>query len=307
MKKKILPILLISGLFYSQSVKVDQPVSTQIFNIINSSDIASTNPGDVTTRGIFVADEFTLTERIKVGKVKFYGQGEPNFVNDLVKVQVNIYKDNFGIPAGIPLKNNTGQVIGAGVSKGSSELNIVDLGNNIYTIEVDLSNWMFPLYLESNTKYWANINPYVLKNDNFFAQSNWYAFPANLIGQESKFIDPWDLMMGSYTSWTNTSNIVSQIKGIAFTIEGVTALGTNEAVSNFKKITLRNTYVDNEIVLDNKFNEKILSTSILDASGKLVSSFNTLQRDVSNLPAGKYFLVVQIQNGEKINLNFVKK
>ena len=292
----------------AQIPKVNQPIKDNLINLVNSgTSYYLTTPNNAQWRAVYIADDFTLPEDITISAIKIYGTATPEFINSFNVLSINIYNDTQGKPSGIPDAFGTGMIYGAKLLRNNtSDVSITNTSGSDYTITATI-NSVAPVNLNKNTKYWLNVTPFVASNGApFYQQPIFYSYHANLVGDISKFVVPYNVMMQGYTSWTDTTTL-QPFQGLAFTIEGVTRLGTKEFYSNFKKVQLKNSTVSNLVEITEAGAEKISHSDIYAVTGQKMGTFTGYTYDSSALSTGKYHLVVTLSNGETVRLNFMKK
>ncbi|WP_300671390.1 T9SS type A sorting domain-containing protein [Soonwooa sp.] len=294
MKIKILAVLtLASSWMFGQKVVLDQPRNSASVDIISSV--------NTDNKGIYVADDFDITENTDITKITFYGVGDTNFLKPNTTFYCYLMTDSNDAPVGIPNKSN---IVGAFAASLLGKLSYEDLGGNDYKFMVDTSAVPFFKGLTPGT-YWLSIAASVEPNDNFFAQTNFYLQPANQQLNPAKFVDPNDFMMMSYTQWRNASTVSTGFKGIAMKIEGINSLGTHEVLDqskfSFKIAKINSSNVQVKAVGNDAFD----SVKIMDANGRLIFSSTKDIIDVSHFSKGLYLFEVKSKNGAVSQIKYL--
>lgn len=198
----------------AEDVVVDQPVggTTGIISITNNTDI------------VVCADDFTLTEPIRVDNVTFYGfNNNQNLPSSLLGAKLWIYADSGGAPAGDPT-NPGSEMLFLDIADGDPGFSYVDQGLGGYDITIDVSTVNGSDYVLAPGTYWVAFAPVMNIPDITSAgdRYNWYMSDFTGTGN-AVLIDPGDLFgMGVFT-WGSILSLTGNVDSLAFTIEGVPA------------------------------------------------------------------------------------
>lgn len=245
---------------------------------------------------IIAADDFQLTEAVKVDKFVFYGTQDYDDLPDyLLGAKMYIFNDDNGKPAGTP--TNASNAVAAINLRGSSAIAISTENPWEFTIDVNVTQALGQtLTLDANKRYWVAFAPIVDLGDEYGADSSeifyWAGTPTGNFA-EPVLIDEEDLFQAGATDWSTISDLTGDpMPGMAFSITGETALGTGEVYSNRKNVSV---YPNPAVSIVNvKANGKhaITKTEIYDMNGKLVTSSASNSIDVEKLPKAVYLVKV---------------
>lgn len=251
---------------------------------------------------IFSADDFKLTEKTKIDKFVFYGsQSYDDLPDYYLGLKMYIFNDNNGVPAGKPSDLATAVAV-IDIDENNSSATVTGADTE-FTFEVNVSQALgHDLILEANKKYWVAFAPKVELGDDFGAdQDETFYWSEGAAGQLSPamLIDEDDLFEAGATSWSSISSLIGEaFSGLAFTITGDSALGTQEVYSNLKNVSIYpNPTVDVINLRSNKKNN-ITKAEIFDMNGKLVINSTKTAINVEALPKGVY--VVKVYSGDEV-------
>lgn len=317
MKKVYLLGAVISAMCFNAQnlteVSVSQPVNqlpTKAVGVIYTQPIegASGIVADVLANGTYVAaaDDFILTETSTISKISITGFQQNGNLETAISqgLIMYIYADKAGVPNGNPSNTAVTPLAKIDISKTSPAYSLVkDVTTYTYTVNVPLAIGT-SLTLNKNTTYWVvfaaktNLTAYTGAS-----RFNW--FTAALVGNKAKLIDPNNAFGAGATDWTDISGLTGDqsFNGLAFTIEGETALGTKEIYNSSKVRVSPNPTSD---ILN--FNANVSSVQIFDVVGRNVSSAKVSgnQINVSKLKAGVYVIKFETENGTQTE-KFIKK
>lgn len=320
MKKNLLIacVALIAGSFSAQeSLTAIGPkvvnaakAPTEIYNqnIVGTNGIVA----DVLSNGNFVAsaDDFVLENDSRITKISIKGfQNQGNLENVVsTGLMMYIYKDENGQPNGNPSDPSVEPVAKFDLSKTAAGYSLIKDGTT-YTYSVDVAAALGAgnnLVLQKDVNYWlvfaakTNLTAYTATSR--FA---WFTGDSNY--EPAKLIDPSNAFNAGATDWTDISGLIgdSAYDGLAFSIEGETALGVSEIFNN-RQIVISPNPTSDFINLSLEKGNKVTSVDVYDVAGKRVITANASQIDVRNLPKGTYIVKVQSSKGI-VSQKFIKK
>lgn len=298
--KKLLFLLCASQLSFAQQALFTQPQKDQL-NAFNSPSL-----NDTTQKGIFIADDFELASAVKIEKVKVFAKTDAGFLDagNVISWNVMIFQDQAGKPAGIPSKNETGLVYKFNKLASQGGVTVAQTGNDATNISVEFDTTDNAFVFQPNTKYWISVFPTVKSEDNFYSEKFFYWAASTTTTPklaQAKMVDPDDIMMNAYTTWTDLKGPSMGITGVAFELYGKEALGTNDV----NKATVKVYPNPTSRVLSVKANN-VKAVEVYSLDGKLVLTSAKSEVNVETLVKGTYTLVVTFDNGQKSTEKFIK-
>lgn len=298
--KKLLFLLCASQLSFAQQSVFSQPQKDQL-NSFNSPSL-----NDTTQKGIFIADDFELTNAVKIEKVKVFAKTDAGFLDagNLISWNILIFQDQSGKPSAIPGKNETGLVYKFSKLASQGGVTVTQAGNDATNISVEFDTTDNSFVFQPNTKYWISVFPTVKSEENFFSEKFFYWAASTTTTpklEQAKMVDPDDIMMNSYTTWTDLKGPSMGITGMAFELYGKDALGINDITKSAIKVYPNPTSKTLSINAKN-----VKSTEVYSLDGKLVLTSTKSEVNVETLAKGTYTLVVTFDNGQKSTEKFIK-
>ena len=101
---------------------------------------------------------------------------------------------------------------------------------------------------------------------------------------------------GAINGWMYT------ISSLAFSIIGETNLGTSEVYNNGVFIYQNDDFLN----IENKTNDKVLKTTIIDFTGKEILSSKEMKINIASLQKGVYFAKIEREGKRDIVYKFIK-
>lgn len=299
---KILYFFLIIFAFFNfsaQSVVFNQTIQVLPGGTMTSADASKANNGDLMSS----ASSFQLNQAAMVTKVTVYGIQGANTLPSVSKgLIIHIYEDQNGSPAGNPvLQTGSNPIISVDLSNTSPAYSLVNTGIFRYDYSADLTLISGSHVLQPNVTYWlyfvAKIN--VANISAPTSQTTFYWLNANQGTPIKKCIS--NMAIAAFCQNWGGNNF----PGNAFTIEGITELGTEEVLFDNSGITVYPNPTADFVTI--KRNRKIESVSLFDVSGKKIPVKmveNTI--NLTSLVSGDYFLVLKTDNGDVVK-KIIKK
>ena len=264
--------------------------------------------------GVYVADDFVLTETTAFGEMDFTGNlsNVPNFQN-LLGFNIIIYEDAGGLPSSNP------SIVGGGLVElrniPLTALNLVEDGANnadILEVQITMANGDEQVILEPGT-YWISAFPTV---DEPFAPGganrwNWAAGIDGGTGQgpvAPVLIDPFDAFGGGFTTYNDVATLIgAAFPALSLVIrdEGILSVEDNILAEN---IALFPNPTNGDMTLDFARSFGQANVSITNITGQAVMNVTTegsTQLETSRLASGIYFAQIATDNASTV-IKFVK-
>ncbi len=286
-----------SVLFYSQTTVLNQPIGVLPGGAMTGDRAAKAANGDVFTS----ASSFVLNQSAQITKITIYGASTAQQFPALsTGLQLHIYADNNGEPAGNPILQTGTPIIVADLSSNSPGYELISLPSSFYEYRIDFTQIPGTHILNANTTYWIyfvaklNLPQITPSTTNHFA---WYNAAT---GTPVKKLLCNISAAPFCHNWLSAGN-----SGSAFKIEGTNELGTEDVLFDNSPILIYPNPTHDLIHIST--NEKIKSGKLYDVSGKLIN-FNLSDKsfNISHLPSGNYFLHVETET-QKVVKKIMKK
>lgn len=299
--------LLSACMTVAQEVVVDQ-----VNDAVNVGLIISFQGND--NNGVFVADDFEITESTILGEMDFEGNlsTQANFQN-LIGLNIFIYEDLAGAPSGDPSAIGTGLVELINIPPSLFFLEEDGVGNaNFRNVQITEANGGEQIILAPGT-YWISAFPTV---DEPYANGganrwNWAGSSSDVeFPIEPLLIDPNDNFGAGATNWTTISDLLgAPFPGLTFQIrdEELLSVDSNSlagAISLFPNPT--------EGDLNINFSRSLgaVNVDIINVSGqhiltKKLESISSSTINTKELANGVYFAQIST-NDAAITMKFVK-
>lgn len=294
----------------AQNVIVDQSDLTG-FGIVSSEG----NDGV----GIYAADDFILTEDTVINEITLFGYSSTFDPYQLESLNLYIYEDDSGVPAGNPTIEGSAIMELSGITEDFYTIDQTpgaDFFVN-FTIDIEGANGGNQLSLPAGT-YWLVPFPSINEAFSYSAEFRWdwgEAFTNS--GTDPVFIDPtgFDTATFPTTEWTTVNTIFSSsdYNAFAFTIVNDEALNISDAILTDDVISLYpnpsrdilniklNRNFESEIAIQviNTIGQTVLQNIIDD--NNVVNSFS-----IDGLSNGVYFAKISTEESSTV-LRFIKE
>lgn len=285
---------------FSQSEIINRPV-----NNVNS--IITTQGNDGT--GVYIGDHFTLTADTSIGALQIFGTNSNlELISPLLTgMNVFIYEDAGGVPAGDPTLPGTGVLELADIPLDNVNVNEDGQGRSDFTINsITAANGGTPVTLTAGS-YWMVAYPSVSTSPIDTGRWNWYLsdFTADNL---PVLIDPADLFGAGATSWaiieTLTGAAAASMAWILFDDE---VLSVDDSV--IEGLTVSPNPTDGIVNINLPSNQTIDAIYVYDIIGREVMYFNTavVSMDLSNLSTGVYIAQFTTTEGATQTVRVVKQ
>lgn len=288
--KKITLLLLIAMAtsLVAQNVIIDRPVN-------NANSIIATLG---TNGGVFIGDQFEITEEIAIGTIEVFGfnSNGGNLGDLLLGFNVYIYEEEASLPAGDPSMAGTGLF----------ELSNIDLANVTHTedgfgesnflINITDANDGNQIVLSPGT-YWLSLFPTVDSGAADAGRWNW-ELSSSTPPIEPVLIDPSDIFGAGITSWSNIAGLIgASATSMAWQLVDEEVLSTDENVITGLKISPNPTTGIVNIALP--LGQTLKSLTLYDVLGReVLNRTGTItSMDLTNYTPGIYLAQLVTEDG----------
>lgn len=296
----LLLALVLSTTVFSQTEVVNRPP-----NGVNS--IIATQGNDGT--GVFIGDQFTLTADTTIGAVQIFGtNSNGGLISDLLTgMNVFIYADAGGVPAGDPTLPGTGVLELSDIPLGNVNVNEDGAGGSDFTINsITEANGGTPVVLTAGS-YWMVAYPSVASAPADTGRWNW-SLSDSTADSLPVLIDPFDLFGAGATNWAVIENLIgAQASSMAWILFDDEALSTSDSVIEGLSVSPNPT---NGVVNINLPSNRILdNVSVYDIAGREVLNINTDVNsiDLGNMSNGVYIARLTTTDGVSQAVRLVKQ
>lgn len=282
----------LSVLFFSQTIVLNQPLGVLPGGAMTGDRASKAVNGDVFSS----ASSFVLNQSAQITKITIYGASTAQQFPALsTGLQLLIYTDNNGEPAGNAILQTGTPIITVDLNSSSPAYQLISLPSSLYEYHIDFTQIPGSYSLNANTTYWIyfvaklNLPQITTTTTNYFA---WYNAAAGT--PVKKFLC--NIPGAPFChNWISVGN-----SGSAFKIEGINELGTEEIVFDSSQILIYPNPTQDLIHIRSK--ENIKSAKLYDASGKLIKvKFSESSLNISHLPTGNYFLHIETETAKVVN------
>ena len=252
--------------------------------------------------GIYVANDFEITEKTNLKKLVFYmSHDSGDFYDKLLGYNVRFYKDVNGNPEGQP-NSSEFSLISLVDLKHTDPSVLIEPGLQAFmgykVLTIDLEKLEGDFSLEPG-KYWIAFytNMDVPEHDLDY-RSVWVQSSDDYQLEPAKMIDATGTSNLPIQNWTPIHTVGMPMKSVAFIIYGDKTMAINEIKNN--KVSIYPNPVVNELTIQTKNGVKIHQVTIYDLMGRKVLSTQkvTGKLNLDSLKSGNY--VVEIQSSEGI-------
>lgn len=285
---------------FSQTEIVNRPD-----NNVNSIIAVQGNDGT----GVFIGDQFTLTADTPIGALQIIGNSSniADISPLLTGMNMFIYEDAGGVPAGDPTLPGTGVVELADIPLDNINVDVDGAGGANFTINsITEANGGTPVTLTAGS-YWMVAFPSVASGPVDAGRWNWALSDATA-DSLPVLIDPADLFGAGATSWSVVETLIGQAAAsFAWVLFDDEALSVSDSVIEGLSISPNPT---NGIVNINlPSNLAIDAVNVYDIAGREVMNFNTDVRaiDLTNLSTGVYIAQLTTIEGSTQTVRIVKQ
>ncbi|PID68028.1 MAG: hypothetical protein CR968_03725 [Flavobacteriia bacterium] len=294
MKNFILPFLtfIISIALHAQNVVISRPADAEYGTLsIQSSEENS---------GIFSADNFELTEETALGELDVYGYVEDgiDYSSLLVGINVYIYEDNSGVPAGNPSQSGTGVLELHNIDPSLFTLEANNDGEvNFKSIKIKEANGGSAVILPAGS-YWLSVSAYAtgsFSEQEYIKPWSWMGSTTENSAAQVQIIDPEDILEFGVTSWIPYSSTLGEsFPTCAWELrdEAMSSIEDN-IIEGFKMYP---SLVDD--ILNLKATNDIINVSIYNLLGQKVLNTPETTINMSGLPSGTYIVKVNTTREE---------
>lgn len=283
---------LLLGVFINAQVYKQEPVKTNYQYSLE----------DTRGYGVYTADDFILTEATKITELEFYGlANNPQFSDGIYGAEIWIFEDGILEPSGKPKVDNTGLVFHHEfIRSGNSAFRVGNLSGSEYTFNMSLKLELqtTDVILQPNKRYWIVFTPKIYTSTSLLESRWWKWFSATQVGYTARMFDKDNNLGygGAINGWMYT------ISSLAFSIIGETNLGTSEVYNNGVFIYQNDDFLN----IENKTNDKVLKTTIIDFTGKEILSSKEMKINIASLQKGVYFAKIEREGKRDIVYKFIK-
>ncbi|PID68026.1 MAG: hypothetical protein CR968_03715 [Flavobacteriia bacterium] len=272
---------------------------------LNAQNIVISRPADgndaiVSTQssednvGIFCADNFELTEETTLGELDIYGVVESgiDYSSHLVGLNVYIYEDNNGVPAGNPSQTGTGvlELHNIDPSLFTLETNTEGLAH-LKSINIKGANGGTAVTLPAGS-YWLSVSAYV--TGTFSAQDikTWHWVGSTTVNSaaQAQIIDPSNLFGAELTSWNTIASLLESGVFPTFAWELRDATMSSIEDNIIEGFEMYPSLVED--ILNLKATNDIINVSIYNLLGQEVLNTPESTVNMSSLPSGTYIVKV---------------
>ncbi len=282
----------------AQNVVIDRPD-----NLTNS--IIATQGNDGT--GVYCADQFELTGDTAIGAIQIFGtnSGGTDLGAVLLGLNIFIYADESGLPAGDPTLPGTGIVELADIDLANVIVNEDGAGNSNFTVNVTSANGGTEITLPAGT-YWLAAFPSV---DNAPAGTpgrwNWGLSDA-LPAVEPVLIDPFDLFGAGILTWSNIAGLIGDTAtGMAWTLFDGEILSVGD--NTIEGLRVGPNPTSDILNITTNGSVRVSEVSLYDITGKLIMTQEEGGiLDISRMNTGVYFAEISADNGSTQTVKVIK-
>lgn len=259
-----------------------------------------------TDGSIFVAaDSFVLTEEIAIGEIDVSGGliGSIGYLGSLeIGVNVYIYADDNGVPAGNPTLPGTGilelsdipPVYYSKHENGAPILNRTDFNN----IKITDANDGEQVILQPGT-YWISFFLTIEGNVSSIGQWGWIGStePYPLPPFPAVMIDPFNTQGYGWTNWITISEVTNWPLACAWTMRSEKILSTKE--NELSKVKIYPNPSADIVNVSIPENIKVYESGLFDMTGKMINNIHLIDNtlNISFLPKGIYMLKIETSKG----------
>ncbi len=278
-------------------------------DILFSQEQTATNGivSDILADGNFVisSDDFILTQNSNISTISILGfQTNANLNTVVTGIELYVFADGGGIPNGIP--GDGTEVFKVVLPSTSTAYTMTNPSGNYYLFTVDVAAALGTApVLDGDTHYWLAFAP----KTNLTAYTNaarWNWIVGDVNDSPAVLVDPSNAFGAGATNWTElnllTGNAV--FDGLAFTIEGTSALGVSNVSTIKDVIATYDKATDSVHIFVN--NKKFQNAEVYSADGRKVLASNNSVFNTSSLKSGVYIVKVQAQDGTVKSTKFIK-
>jgi len=244
--------------------------------------------------GVYSADDFELEVDAELSMIRVYGfqsTGAGTLESLLLGLEVYIYEDNGGAPAGTPLGEDALYFLEYNAADAADALD-ADSGGYDFFIDVTGEN----IVLEADTRYWLSVAPVVDLDAVGGLRWNWFQSMGGHLNS-AHLIDEFDLFGGSFTSWTAFGSLGVTWNELSMTLEGTEL----EASVNDNLLTQVAVYPNpaNEVIyLNTPATLEVTNVALYDILGKNTgATLNNGAINISSLARGVYMLNIETNQG----------
>lgn len=279
---------------------------TPIFSQSPNPEVFVASTANVDGSGVFVAEDFELSQTTEVKNFDFVGYNDAdNLADTFAGAVLYIYEDNNGKPAGIPGKSGT-PVFSLDLQPDDPRLYGEQIVEQFYGFIVDTSGFV----AQANKRYWVIFAPKVNFATTMFADEemwNWL-FSPDVNYSDSMIVDPDNNWGANFTTWYSLNDTFGAMLGEDLRAMYISLYDENflsaASVNLAKEISLYPNPATTDFTVKVK---DFAKSEILDMNGRLVKTSTSETTSISELPKGIYTVKVTVKNGKAAIKKLIKK
>ena len=286
-KITLLLFLIFITISNAQEVVIDRPDNT-LLGVVS----ALGNNGN----GIFIGDQFELTDDTTLGTIQVIGSNstEQELGDLILALNVFIYTDEGGLPAGDPTLTGTGIVELSNIDLANVIVTEDEAGESNFVINMTDANGGSQITLSPGT-YWLVAFPSLNSDVSDEERWNWSISDATPAVQPV-LIDPSDSIGAGVTSWTNITSLLNNglnLTGMAWVLTTEEVLSTEENILS-ESITIFPNPTAGDLNINFSKNFETTNINIININGQTVinttaDGIGNRTIDTNNLATGVYF------------------
>jgi len=298
----IVTALLMSTFLFAQNVVLERPAD-------GGNSLIAVQGNDGT--GVFVGDSFTLAADTNIGAVQIFGtNSNAGFISPfLTGLNVFIYADAGGVPAGDPTLPGTGVLELADIDLANVNVNEDGVGASDFTVNnIAEANGGTPVVLAAGT-YWMVAYPSVDSPPADATAGRWnWTLSTAVAPSLAQLIDPFDLFGAGATNWTSIEALIgAPAASLAWTLFDDTALAVND--NGIEDLSLSPNPTNGVVNITLPGNRTLSNVSVYDVTGREVISINDdiNSLDLGNFSTGIYIARLTTTDGATQAVRIVKQ
>lgn len=261
-----------------------------------------------TDAGVYIGDQFELTGDTTIGAFQIFGTNSSgaDLGTLLTGLNVFIYEDVGGLPAGDPTLPNTGIVELADIDLANVIVSENGAGITNFTTNMTDANGGTEITLGAGT-YWLVSFPSVSTGAGGAGRWNWALSDATP-AIEPVLIDPADLFGAGLTAWTNIAGVIgAPASGMAWTLFDDAVLSVSD--STIDGLSLFPNPTNGIVNINLPASQVLENVSVFDLTGRQVMDINTDVNavDFTSFSTGVYIARLTTTDGSIQAVRIVKQ